>query len=403
MLHELWILWLGQFSHPELATAALVSLIVMLLLAVWGIERAIFAPPAKALPHRLPIGLDSDLRRGHLTTARPWSTKVRVMIFMDHPNFGKSWQTTAERLGWPDHERFSWPKVIDRLHTLTATALNRPKSDVEIVATQVHDSFVPLERLMQRGVTLTRARVDYGYGVRERLLSDVATLPGVFVHIEDRTLKQQRFRRGDGPPVIESEEKGVDTGIAAEIVRHAAYGHFDVALLLADDTDYLPLLRTMRDHFPQPVISAGFHGETRLRALAWARINFDQAFMLATRGKVADASAATTELKEAAQPLPLPLDTAEPAVVIKPKRTATALKSPAPPLQPEPIKRPAAPPKPSAAPVRKPIGFGTIRAQQASPLLQRLTEAQGLADPAALATPTDLDVWNAFPVADQTL
>lgn len=53
-----------------------------------------------------------------------------------------------------------------------------------------------------------------------------------------------------GKPYTDRHEKETDTGMAAEIIKDAFTNALDIALLITGDTDFAPVVRILKCHFP---------------------------------------------------------------------------------------------------------------------------------------------------------
>ncbi|MDZ7721638.1 MAG: NYN domain-containing protein [candidate division KSB1 bacterium] len=79
------------------------------------------------------------------------------------------------------------------------------------------------------------------------------------------------------------EEKGVDAEIICQMLMGAFLDHYDVCILMSDDSDYLPAVHRVQDYFNKKVIQAGFH-DSRLRNQSYGHIALEEA------GKMLDVS-----------------------------------------------------------------------------------------------------------------
>ncbi len=72
------------------------------------------------------------------------------------------------------------------------------------------------------------------------------------------------------------KEKGVDTEIVCQMLMGAFRDHYDVAILMSDDADYLPAVDRVQDFFGKRVIHAGYKA-TLLRARCYGHIPLERA------------------------------------------------------------------------------------------------------------------------------
>ena len=88
-----------------------------------------------------------------------------------------------------------------------------------------------------------------------------------------------RTRREDkGKPVL--ERKGVDAELICQALIGAMSNDYDVACLLSDNAEYVPLVERVHDFFNKQVIQVGFkddaRGVTRLQAACYGHIDLDR-------------------------------------------------------------------------------------------------------------------------------
>ena len=107
----------------------------------------------------------------------------------------------------------------------------------------------------------------------------VALISGYATRIFDRILKFEDgapSRNSDGD--IQSNKKGVDSGLINHPYLHASADTYDIALLLGEDSDYVPTVRALQTHFNKRVIHVGYkrrlHGISRS---VWGDIVIDRA------------------------------------------------------------------------------------------------------------------------------
>jgi uncharacterized LabA/DUF88 family protein len=72
------------------------------------------------------------------------------------------------------------------------------------------------------------------------------------------------------------EEKGVDAEIICQMLVGAFQDHYDVAILMSDDADYLPAVTRVQDFLGKRVIHAGF-GAVALRERCYGHIPLEEA------------------------------------------------------------------------------------------------------------------------------
>src|SRR5688572_29014462 len=84
----------------------------------------------------------------------------------------------------------------------------------------------------------------------------IGQMPGYQVHVFDR--KERRTTDAAGATVIKTVEKGVDTSIVTEIFAGAINGTYDVALLISNDSDFCPAIKSIQDRLDKQIVHVGF-------------------------------------------------------------------------------------------------------------------------------------------------
>ena len=71
-------------------------------------------------------------------------------------------------------------------------------------------------------------------------------------------------------------EKGVDASIVTALYEGALNGSYDIALLLSNDTDHIPAIRTIQDRLNKQIVHVGFKlGGNEIRSATWGHIQLD--------------------------------------------------------------------------------------------------------------------------------
>lgn len=102
----------------------------------------------------------------------------------------------------------------------------------------------------------------------------ISQMPGYQVHVFDR--KERRATDASGTQIIKTVEKGVDTSIVTEPFSGAINGTYDVALLISNDSDFCPAIKTIQDRLDKQIIHVGFrYGGDEIRSSCWSHILLD--------------------------------------------------------------------------------------------------------------------------------
>lgn len=112
----------------------------------------------------------------------------------------------------------------------------------------------------------------------EKFLDDLERKPGFFVR---RLPRRQRRSHCDacGADTVYTEEKQVDTTMVADIVRLAAAGAYDIAILLSGDSDYAPAMEAVRLLGKQAYVAtwAGVGLSSEMRRVAFDHLDLTEA------------------------------------------------------------------------------------------------------------------------------
>lgn len=200
---------------------------------------------------------------------------LRVRLFIDLPNFEMNWK--AFNRGRVRVDAISWQNLPQVLIDELPVLLGVKREQLCFAGAELYESYIPYQLLALHGED-HKADTAYFYRRRRFLETDVALIPGYAVHISDRTLKFEDgtpTRNADGD--LQSNEKGVDTSLISHLFLHASADTYDVALLLSEDSDYVPAVRALQTHFNKRVIHVGFkrrpHG---ISGSVWGDIVIDR-------------------------------------------------------------------------------------------------------------------------------
>ena len=78
-----------------------------------------------------------------------------------------------------------------------------------------------------------------------------------------------------GKEIHRTVEKGVDTAIVTDLIRHGLSDHYDRAILIAGDADHIPAVEFLGGRMKQ-VTHAWFRGQANeLRNACWSHVLLD--------------------------------------------------------------------------------------------------------------------------------
>lgn len=136
------------------------------------------------------------------------------------------------------------------------------------------DNFTHRETLVFASVNPRPGSKDEGL---KRYLHFLGQQTGFKVDIRDRKLKTAKC-----PHCLEQiermVEKGVDASVVTALYEGAINESYDVALLLSNDTDHIPAIRTIQNRLNKKIVHVGFkRGGDEVRTATWTHILMDGA------------------------------------------------------------------------------------------------------------------------------
>jgi len=71
-------------------------------------------------------------------------------------------------------------------------------------------------------------------------------------------------------------EKGVDSSIVTDLFDGAINNAYDIAVLISNDSDFVPAIQTIQERLNKQIIHVGFRrGGDHVRTAAWSHIILD--------------------------------------------------------------------------------------------------------------------------------
>lgn len=98
---------------------------------------------------------------------------------------------------------------------------------------------------------------------------------GYQVHRRDRKAKQDECPHCKRT-IQRMVEKGVDASIVTALYEGALNDSYDIAILLSNDGDHIPAIRTIQDRLNKRIVHVGFKiGGNAVRSAAWSHVVLD--------------------------------------------------------------------------------------------------------------------------------
>lgn len=95
---------------------------------------------------------------------------------------------------------------------------------------------------------------------------------GYQVHRRDRKAKQDKCPHCNSS-IQRMVEKGVDASIVTALYEGAINDSYDIAILLSNDGDHIPAIRTIQDRLNKRIVHVGFKtGGNAVRSAAWSHV-----------------------------------------------------------------------------------------------------------------------------------
>lgn len=188
---------------------------------------------------------------------------ANVKLFVDFWNFQLAWNAHIRPDDGSDdsHVRIGWRNLPQTLIGELPSVLG-PTTEMAYKGTQVYASVNPIP-----GSPDARLK-GFLHGV-------LGQMTGYRVHVRDR-----RFKRDSCPhcraAIDRMVEKGVDSSIVTDLFDGAINNAYDIAVLISNDSDFVPAIQTIQERLNKQIIHVGFRrGGDHVRTAAWSHIILD--------------------------------------------------------------------------------------------------------------------------------
>jgi hypothetical protein len=254
------------------------------------------------------------LRAGHHTQAK---------IYIDHSNFITTWNDALHRGERPLEHDVDWhalPAVLlEEVGAWLAKTRKAPPAllyrGMHVYGTLFEDDYFNLLETMLRHEQSAPARLSLPIRLRKEtverwrqenedhkleLTREIANVAGcVMVPIYRRTPREDQLSSAQytsgGIPI--APEKMLDTRIATDLIGDATFDAYDVALLVSEDSDFVPAVEFVQEMRGKHVIHVGFGGHSNdLRAACRQRIDLAKGNLCRRLQRRRAADAATTRV-----------------------------------------------------------------------------------------------------------
>jgi uncharacterized LabA/DUF88 family protein len=295
------------------------------------VEHVFLASAAATRKAREISEIDAFARRAS-ATAEDLKARVRklraghfqqVKIYIDHSNFIRTWTQMVHSRDRPLEHDVNWtmlPQVlIDEASEWLAKARRTPQALVyrgtNVYGTLFQDDYFKLLETMLRieqttpaklplpirlrKETVDRWREENEAHKRELMRTIQQEIGYTMVPIFRRTPREDQLNScnftSGGIPI--APEKMLDTHIATDLIGDATFDVYDIALLVSEDSDFVPAVDFVQEMRNKQVVHVGFGGHSNdLRVKCRYRIDLgkDRLFKRMQRAKASvDAGMAT--------------------------------------------------------------------------------------------------------------
>jgi uncharacterized LabA/DUF88 family protein len=225
---------------------------------------------------------------------------TQVRIYIDHSNFITSWNETAHRgeralehdVDWHVLPAVLLEQVEEWLRKMRRAPAAVVYRGMHVYGTLFEDAYFTLLETMldleqttpsklQLPIRLRRETVERwrqeNAAHKWELTHEIRSVVGcTMVPVYRRTPKEEQLGRAQytsgGIPI--APEKTLDTRIATDLIGDASFELYDVALLVTEDSDFIPAVEFVQEMRGKHVIHVGFGGHTNeLRSVCRHRID----------------------------------------------------------------------------------------------------------------------------------
>lgn len=194
--------------------------------------------------------------------------EARIRIFIDFWNFQLAWND-YQRAGGRDPKtaRIPWEEALPKV------LVERVDPKGLYVGTHVYASINPLSEADRRLNTFLHAMDGFpGYNVtvKERKSASSVKCTNAACRAEIVTCPQCR------EPLRRTVEKGIDTALLTDLIRSAFDNTFDKAILISEDSDFVPAVEFIQERWTKQIVHVFFKGKSdALRNACWKHLFFD--------------------------------------------------------------------------------------------------------------------------------
>jgi uncharacterized LabA/DUF88 family protein len=195
-------------------------------------------------------------------------SQERVRLFIDFWNFQLSWNECQTKAGrGKDEARIPWELLLPKV------LVERANPKGVYVGTHVYASIDPRNEHDKK---------------LHRFLHAMDGFPGYNVIVKERRpaspvkCTNEQCRRGIitcpfcNVALRRTVEKGIDTSLVTDLIRSAFDNTYDQAILITEDSDFVPAVQFIQERWTKQIIHVFFRGKSdELRNACWKHLFFD--------------------------------------------------------------------------------------------------------------------------------
>ncbi|MFZ0692991.1 MAG: NYN domain-containing protein [Alphaproteobacteria bacterium] len=186
---------------------------------------------------------------------------ANIKLFVDFWNFQLSWKSYFNQPEGKPPVRIAW-KDVPQVLMAELPAILGPTIPLVYKGTRVYSSVSPTAGGKEQGLK------KFLHGV-------LGQMTGFQVNVRERRSKTSSCPHCT-KTIQRFVEKGVDTSIVSDLFEGAINDSYDVAILMSNDSDFVPAIATIQDRLNKQVIHAGFkEGGAQIRTGCWSHIFLD--------------------------------------------------------------------------------------------------------------------------------
>lgn len=193
--------------------------------------------------------------------------QTRVRIFVDFWNFQLSWNDYHRVPGKPGIIPIPWEEALPK------ATVAKVAPDAVYVGTHVYASIDP-NNPKDRGLNRFLHAMDGfpGYNVTKKERRP-GSPPKCNHEACRRVISECPFCKNR---LTRTVEKGIDTALLTDMVKAAFDDTFDAAILMTEDSDFIPAVKFIQERWTKQIYHAYFRGKSdELRNACWKHIFFD--------------------------------------------------------------------------------------------------------------------------------